>query len=149
MYKFHNKLINDVNTIFKKHQDWLKVRDEYITKCYTFNIDWNKVKDAFILQDEIAEQYLWNNFDNIFLKEIKSFINSPSPSVVLYIYSNPVKNIESYSISMKRIWKYKKLKIYESLDKLKEKLEKKFNVMVFNNYNNIKPCIEIQIILKN
>ena len=31
----------------------LKVRDEYITKCYTFNIDWNKVKDAFILQDEI------------------------------------------------------------------------------------------------
>ena len=32
MYKFHNKLINDANTIFKKHQDWLKVRDEYITK---------------------------------------------------------------------------------------------------------------------
>ena len=83
------------------------------------------------------------------MKEIKSFINSPSPSVILDIYSNPVKNIESYSISMKRIWKYKKLKIYESLDKLKEKLEKKFNVMVFNNYNNIKPCIEIQIILKN
>jgi hypothetical protein len=147
MNKFYNKLFNDANTAFNKNKDWMNKRDEYIAKCSIFNIDWSMVKDAFILQDEIAEEYLWKNYNNDFLNEIKHFINSPSPSIVISIYSNPIKNIESYSNSRKRMWKYKKIKINESLDELKEKLEKKCNVMIFNNYNNSKPCIEIQIIL--
>jgi hypothetical protein len=145
--KFYKKLIRDAITISKKHNEWIKVRDDYIKKCSTFNIDWNKVKDAFILQDEIAEEYLWNNFNNDFLKEIKEFINVPSPSLIISIYSNPVKNIENYSKTRKRVWWYKKLKIYESLENINKELEENFNVMVFNNYHNNKCKIEIQIIL--
>jgi hypothetical protein len=146
--KFYKKLIRDSITVSKNHNEWIKVRDDYIKKCSKYNIDWNKVKDAFILQDEIAEEYLWKNFDNDFLKEIKGFINTPGPSIIISIYSNPVKNIENYSKTRKRVWRYKKLKFYESFNNINKKLEEKFNVMVFNNYHNNKTRIEIQIILK-
>ena len=146
---FYNKLLNDAKILSNKHNEWIKLRDDYISKCSTYNIDWNKVKDAFILQDEIAEEYLYNNFDNNFLQELKDFINNPSPSIVISIFSNPLKNIEKYSMKKKRVWLYKKLKLYESLEKINEKLEEKFNIMIFNNYHNSKIRIEVQIILKS
>jgi len=151
MNKFYKKILKEATKKSNKHQEWIIKRDDYISKCSKYNIEWEKVKDAFILQDENMAEYLWKNHDNEFLKEIKYFIDQPSPSIVLSIYSNPVfalqKNPDTFSKARKRVWKYKKYKIFESYNNIKKEFEKKQkNIMLFSKYHNGKNIFEIQII---
>jgi hypothetical protein len=147
MHKFYKKINKDLKNKRKNHDEWIIIRDKFISKCLDYNISWEKVKDAFILLDEEAEKYLWSNFNNEFLVEIKNFIDKPSPSEIITILSNPIKDFNNFASNRKRIWKYKKLKFFESYDNIKEMIETlNFNIMLFNKYHNGKNIIEIQII---
>jgi len=147
MNKFYKKIKNDLITTKNKHESWIKIRDEYINNCKKYNIEWEKVKDAFILEDENMEKYLWENFNNEFLSDIKNFINKQSPNQYVSIYSNPIKNFDNFNKSRKRILKYKKYKLFESYNNIRNEFDKKgINIMIFNKYHNDKNIIELQFI---
>jgi hypothetical protein len=147
MNKFYKKIRKNLLITKNNHELWIKERDEYIKNCKNYNIEWEKVKDAFILGDEDVEKYLWENFNNDFLHDIKNFINKQSPEQYISIYSNPMKDLDNFNKSRKRIWKYKKYKLFESFNNIRNEFEKKgINIMIFNKYHNGKNLIEVQIL---
>ena len=108
---FIDNVKKDLLFHYEKHKQWLFLRDSIIKECYEKNIDWNKVKDAFLFNDENAIDYLIKNCEKDYYNKLIIFFEKEVPSEVINIISRPVNLNNKISKNRKRCWKYNNFEI--------------------------------------
>jgi hypothetical protein len=145
MELFIDTIKKDSQFYYEKHNQWLLLRDSIIRECYEKNIDWNKVKDAFLFNNENAINYLIDKCEKEYYDKLVTFFEKEIPSDTIEITCRPVNLNNKISKNTKRYWKYKNLEIKASLNEL----EKIFVLQVITKNLIDKKYLQIQMSLMN